>query len=98
MTQFAKPVAQRPQNWLAQLRNLAAANAAGGTSFTVIFPKREAGDTRPESERGETMAINGDLRFDHEGNETGLVAPGARAIFGLAVYNVTEKKWKRVQS
>jgi hypothetical protein len=76
LTQFAKPVAQRPQNWLAQLRSLAAANAAGGTSYTVEYPKRGAGDTTPESERGVSMGIIGNLSHDHEGNSTGLTGWG----------------------
>jgi hypothetical protein len=92
VTNFARPVAQRPQNWLANLRALAAANASGGTQYQIEYPKRKAGDTRPESQRGESMSIIGsDLSHDHAGNPTGLTGAG------VAVYNTTAKEWKRVQ-
>jgi hypothetical protein len=92
MTAYAKPVAQRPQQWLANLRTLATTNAAGGTEYTVEYPTRKAGDTRSESERGVTTAISGsDLSHDHQGNPTGLAGSG------VAVYNTAEKKWKKVQ-
>lgn len=90
MTNFAKPVAQRPQNWLAQLRALSAANAAGGTSYTVEYPKRKTGDTTPESERGVSVAITGNVETDHEGNATGL------AGWGQAVKNTSTGNWEKV--
>jgi hypothetical protein len=76
MTAYAKPVAERPQNWLAQLRNLAAASAATTTEYVVEYPERKAGDTRPESERGVSMGIKGNLTHDHAGNPTGLTGWG----------------------
>jgi hypothetical protein len=81
MTAYAKPVAERPQNWLAQLRTLAAASAATTTQFTVEYPPRKAGDTRPESERGVSVAIIGNLSHDHQGNPTGLTGWG-HAVLG----------------
>lgn len=90
MTNFAKPVAQRPQNWLAQLRGLAAANAAGGTAYTVEYPKRKAGDTTPESERGVSVAITGNVETDHEGAPTGLTG------WGQAVKNTSTGNWEKV--
>lgn len=76
MTAYAKPVAQRPQNWLAQLRGLAAANAATSTQYVVEYPARKAGDKTPESERGVSMGIIGNLTHDHAGNSTGLTGWG----------------------
>lgn len=72
MTQFAKPIAQRPQSWLAQLKAQANATAAGGTEYIVEYPGRKAGETMPESERGNTVAILGDISHDHAGTSTGL--------------------------
>lgn len=76
MTNFAKPVAQKPLNWLAQLRSLAAANAATSTEYVVEYPQRKAGDERKESERGVSMGIIGNLSHDHAGNSTGLTGWG----------------------
>lgn len=90
MTNFAKPVAQRPQNWLAQLRGLAAANAAGGTAYTVEYPKRQAGETIPESERGVSVAITGNVETDHEGTATGLSG------WGQAVKNTSSGNWEKL--
>lgn len=79
MTNFAKPVNQRPANWLAQLRNLATANAATSTQYVVEYPprtKKEAEKGIPESERGVCMSIIGNLAHDHAGNPTGLTGWG----------------------
>jgi hypothetical protein len=93
MPNYPKPVAQRPANWLANLRTLAATNAAGGTNYTLEHPRREAGDTRPESERGVSVAITGNITFDHKGNHTGIGTPEA-PVFGQAVYH--EGAWHKV--
>jgi hypothetical protein len=75
VTAYAKPVAQRPQNWLAQLRALAAANAATSTQYVVEHPprtKKEAEEETPESERGVCTAIIGNLAAEPDGTSTGL--------------------------
>jgi hypothetical protein len=76
MTAYVKPVAQRPQQWLANLRGLAATSAATTTEYVVEYPERKAGDTRGESERGVSMGIIGNLSHDHAGNSTGLTGWG----------------------
>jgi hypothetical protein len=76
MTNFVKPVEQRPQAWLAHLRTLAATSAATTTEYVVEYPPRTAGDTRGESERGVSMGIKGSLTHDHAGNATGLTGWG----------------------
>jgi hypothetical protein len=83
VTQFAKPVAQRPQNWLAQLRALAAANAATSTQYVVEHPprtKKEAEEEIPESERGVCTAIIGNLAAEPDGTSTGLSGWGIAVL------------------
>lgn len=76
---------------LAEVKRTTAANAAAGTEFVTEAPRREAGDTRPESERLQTTAIIGKLSHDHEGNETGL-----GNVFGVAVAEPKTGTWTQL--
>jgi hypothetical protein len=91
MPNYAKPVAQKPQNWLAALRALSTANAAGGTEYIYEYPRRsktEAEAGTPESERGVCVAILGNIAFGPRGEPTSLSG------WGIAVF--AGGKWVKV--
>jgi hypothetical protein len=69
---YPKPASQWLANQLAQVKATAAVSVSGGTSYVIEFPVRKPGETEPEHKRGETVGIEGNLAFDHEGNATGL--------------------------
>jgi hypothetical protein len=89
MPAYTKP----PSQWLAQqlaaIKGTAAAASAPGTQYVIECPRRKAGDKEPEHKRGVSVAITGNLAFDHKGNSTGLTG------WGQAVWNGT--KWVKVE-
>jgi len=87
MPNYARPVAQKPQNWLAGLRNLSTANASGGTEYIYEYPKGSPG-SGGEAARGVPIAILGNIAHGPSGESTGLSG------WGIAVYH--EGKWVQV--
>jgi hypothetical protein len=94
---YARPASQWLGRKLAEVKQTAAANTAGSTEYVIELPVRKPGDTRPEHKRAISTAITGDIRFDHQGNETKLVAEGGRAVFGQAVLDPETKEWVQVK-
>jgi hypothetical protein len=91
MPAYPLPADQWFANQLAAVKGTAQLLNSGGTEYVVEYPKRKAGDTRKESERGVSVAITGNLEYDHKGNKTGLLG------WGQAVYNTGTSKWVKVE-